>query len=372
MLSFFPLIFVGYFLINKATPPPDSREITEKQYDGPYVFYKKKEIQVKYIFEDSGLKVVRTNNFMLSEKGDLSLKVLTDEPDKTFSVKLKDKLVIEKSEYEKPDKLVAISDIEGNFSAFKELLQQCGVIDSSYNWTFGNGHLVLLGDFLDRGDKVTEVLWLIYSLEEKAKTAGGYVHFILGNHEIMNLSGDLRYLPLKYVKNSKLLRENYSFGLYGKNSELGRWLNTKNIIEKIGDLLFVHAGISKEMNRMYFSSLNRINEIARPYYIDRHYTYNDQRIAVIFGEAGPLWYRGYYKGSPLASIDQIDNTLKVFNVKQIITGHSLIADTISVSYGGKLINLDVHHAGGHSEALVIEGEKQFRINKDGEKFPVTD
>ena len=159
MLSFFPLIFAGYFLINIPTPAPGRRDIKETQYDGPYVLYKKKEMYVKYIFEDSGLKVVRTNNFMLSEKAGLTLKVLTDEPDKTFSVQLKDKLVIEKSDYEKPDKLVAISDIEGNFSAFRELLQQCGVIDSSYNWTFGNGHLVLLGDFFDRGDKVTEVLW---------------------------------------------------------------------------------------------------------------------------------------------------------------------------------------------------------------------
>ncbi len=374
VLSFCPLIFACYFLSNSNAPVPCNNDITERQYDGPYVLYKKKEIYVKYIFEDSGLKTVRTNNYMLSAKAVVTLNVLTDEPHKTFSVQLKDKLVIEKSDYEKPAKLVAISDIEGNFSAFRNLLQQCGVIDTSYNWIFGNGHLVLLGDFFDRGDKVTEVLWLIYSLEEKAKAAGGYVHFILGNHEIMNLSGDLRYLSSKYAKNAKLLRENYSFDLFGKNSELGRWLNTKNIIEKIGDLLFVHAGISVEMNSMYVPSFNRINELARPYYyyLDRHYPYNDPRIALIFGETGPLWYRGYYLGSPRATTDQIDNTLELFNVKHIITGHSVIADTISVLHDGKLINLDVHHAGGHSEALFIEGEKQFRITKNGEKFPLTE
>jgi hypothetical protein len=188
----------------------------------------------------------------------------------------------------------------------------------------------------------------------------------------MNLSGDLRYVTPKYVLDAELLGENYTYGLYGKNSELGRWLRTKNIIEKIGDILFSHAGISAEMNRMYVPSLNRINEIARPYYTDRTYIYNDQRLAVIFGEAGPLWYRGYYSGSPLASVDQIDNTLAVFNVKHIVTGHSIVADTISFFHDGKVINLDVHHSGGHSEALFIEGEKQFRMTKDGEKFQLAE
>jgi len=371
-LSFFPLVFAGYSFISNGTPLMRSGEITEKQYDGPYVLYSSKKIAVKYIFEDRGLKAGRTDNVMLSDKAGISLSVLTDEPGKTFSVQLKDKLLPEKSDYKKPNKIVAISDIEGNFKAFRELLQGCGVIDTNYNWTFGDGNLVLVGDFFDRGDQVTEVLWLIYSLEEKAKAAGGYVHYILGNHEIMNLSGDLRYVTPKYVLDAELLGENYTYGLYGKNSELGRWLRTKNIIEKIGDILFSHAGISAEMNRMYVPSLNRINEIARPYYTDRTYIYNDQRLAVIFGEAGPLWYRGYYSGSPLASVDQIDNTLAVFNVKHIVTGHSIVADTISVFHDGKVINLDVHHSGGHSEALFIEGEKQFRMTKDGEKFQLAE
>ena len=106
------------------------------------------------------------------------------------------------------------------------MLQNNGVIDKDFNWTFGNGHLVLTGDFVDRGEQVTEVLWLIYALEDKAKEAGGYVHYVLGNHEIMNMSGDLRYLNKKYVDNAALLNAHF-VTLYGENSELGRWLRTK-------------------------------------------------------------------------------------------------------------------------------------------------
>lgn len=342
---------------------------TEMQYDGPFVLYDKKEILVKYIFEKDGMREGRTDSVALSEKAGLTFNVATDEPGKTFAVQLKKKLHVERSEYKKASKLVAISDIEGNFKAFRELLQQCGVMDANFNWTFGYGSLVLVGDFFDRGDQVTEVLWLIYSLEDKAKAAGGYVHFVLGNHEIMNLSGDLRYLPSKYVQDAALLNETYTSGLYGKDSELGRWLRTKNIIEKIGDLLFLHAGISSQINTMDLS-VGRINDIARPYYDDSSFNYTDPRADIIIGDFGPFWYRGYYMGQPRATVDQIDSTLNLFNVKHIVTGHSIIADTISTLHNGKLIDLDldIHHAKGHPEALLIEENKYYRITNKGEKF----
>jgi hypothetical protein len=365
--SFFPLVFAGYYFFNNNNSLPNNKGISEKQYDGPFVLYGNKEIFIKYIFEKDGMKAGRTDSVALSDKAGLTLNVATDEPGKTFSVQLKKKLQVEKSEYKKARKLVALSDIEGNFAAFRELLQQCGVIDANYNWTFGDGSLILLGDFFDRGDRVTEVLWLIYSLEDKAKAAGGYVHFVLGNHEIMNLNGDLRYLPSKYVQNAGLLNEPYTSGLYGKNSELGRWLRTKNIIEKVGDLLFMHGGISPQMNRLDIS-VSRINDMARPYYDDSTFNYTDPRIDVILGDFGPFWYRGYYMGAPRTTVDQIDTTLNLYNVKHIATGHSIIADTISTLHNGKLIDLDVHHAKGHSEALLIEDDKYYRINKRGEKF----
>jgi hypothetical protein len=344
---------------------------SDNLYDGPYVLYKNDQVFIKTIFDDGGVKSLKVDSVNISQKGSLSLKVGTDEPGKTFLVKLKDNLQVEKNEYKKVSKQVVISDIEGNFGAFRKLLQNSGVIDKDFNWTFGNGHLVLTGDFFDRGDRVTEVLWLIYSLEDKAKAAGGYVHYVLGNHEIMNLSGDLRYLHPKYVQDTVLLKENHTWSLYSENSELGRWLRTKNIIEKIGNILFTHGGISAEMNFIDLS-LNKINELARPYYHDTSYKYPDLKVEVIYSDWGPFWYRGYYQGKTIATIGQIDTTLEKYNVKKIATGHTVISDTISVLHKGKLINTDVHHAKGHSEALLIEGNKYYRITIAGEKFLLMD
>ncbi|WP_315816501.1 hypothetical protein [Paraflavitalea speifideaquila] len=52
--------------------------------------------------------------------------------------------------------------------------------------------------------------------------------------------------------------------LYAENSELGKWLRTKNIVEKIGNILYVHGGISRELNQLHLS-VTEINQLARPY-----------------------------------------------------------------------------------------------------------
>jgi len=334
--------------------------------DGPYVLYQNGKIYAKYIEQQpDGTLNIKVDSIAESMKEQLMLHVNTDEPGKTFTVKLKEKIQDEKAEHRKVSRQYIISDLEGNFSAFKKLLLAGGVIDNDYNWTFGTGHLVLVGDLFDRGSHVAEILWLVYALEVKAKAAGGYVHYILGNHEIMNLNGDLRYLNEKYRQSANALNENY-VNLYGENSELGKWLRSKNIVEKVGNVLYAHAGISQILNEVDINA-SGINKTARPWYADSTYQYKNALQDLLMNELGPLWYRGYYKGNPRATMAQIDSTLSKFDVRHIITGHTVIADTISVLYDGKLFDTDVHHAGGKSEAILIDDGKFYRVTPSGDK-----
>ena len=336
--------------------------------DGPYVLYRNDSVFVKYIEDNAGVKSVRTDSMPVAMKNNIPLTVNTDEAGKTFSVALKASLTNEKAEYKGVKKMLVISDIEGNFAALRKLLQGNGVIDKDFNWTFEKNHLVFTGDFMDRGAMVTEVLWLIYSLEEKAKAAGGYVHFILGNHEIMNMSGDVRYVQERYIQHAAMLNKPY-MQLFGPDSEIGRWLATKNIAEKVGDILFTHGGISSYVNNLQIP-LKEINEISRPFYTDTTYQYKDNRLDVLYSDFGPFWYRGYYKDIPKASKAQIDSTLDFYNIHHIATGHTIVAENISSLYKGRIINTDVHHADGHSEALLVENGKFLRVNAAGERSPV--
>ena len=365
--AFLPLLLAGFVLPDDSCRQNTSgNKNNPDQLDGPYVSYKGDKIMVKYILSKEGIKSVKEDSVALSEKANLSLTVLTDEPGKTFTVKMKSALLNEPTEFADVNKQFIVSDIEGNFKAFRKLLQANNVIDTNFNWTFGTGHLVLTGDFVDRGNQQTEVLWLIYSLEEKAKAAGGYVHYVLGNHEIMNMNGDLRYLHPRYQEHAGLLNEKF-VTLYGENAELGRWLRTKNVVEKIGDILFCHAGISGAVNRMDLSTL-KINQLVRPYYPDTTYKYDTPQTDTLYSDLGPFWYRGYYHGDKRASSTQVDSTLSKYGVKHIATGHTVIADTISILYKGRVLNTDVHHAKGHSEALLLEDGKFYRVNAVGEKL----
>jgi hypothetical protein len=154
--------------------------------------------------------------------------------------------------------------------------------------------------------------------------------------------------------------------LYGENSELGKWMRSKNVVEKIGDLVLMHGGISAEINRMDID-ISEINKIARPFYGDSLYVYPDLRVDTIYGDKGPFWYRGYYS-KPDSSVEgQVKESLSKFRVNHVVTGHTIVADTVSMWYGGRVFNVDTHHQKGHSEALLVEGKSFYRVNAQGEK-----
>lgn len=292
-------------------------------------------------------------------------KIVVERPDasragRSFSFRVKNYIDNENSEYKSPKKIFVISDIEGKFRSLCNMLIKARIIDKRFNWIFENSHLVIVGDCFDRGEEVTECLWLIYSLEEKAKKEGGYVHFILGNHEIMNMNGDWRYVHPKYAER----KAGAGTALYNGNIELWRWLCTKNIIEKIGDNLFVHAGIAREILKLDLS-VSQINKLVRPFYTRALEAAADPVLSLLFDvNTSPFWYRGYYLGT--ASQEQVDATLQHFNVKTIITGHT-ITRKIDSFYNGKVINVNTDHAAGNTEGLLIKGSRFVRITLSGQK-----
>lgn len=286
----------------------------------------------------------------------------SEKPGKYFKFRLKTELYNEQAEYDAPPRMLFLSDIEGNFLALQRILINNRVINKFHEWTFEDGHLIIAGDCFDRGEQVIECLWLIYSLEEKARVAGGHVHFILGNHEIMNLNGDWRYIHPKYA-----IPDTEGKGitaLYNGNNTLRDWLLTKNIIEKIGDILVVHGGISPAMNRFTYS-VNQINGLARPYYASAAQKFDEPLLNLLFNsDQSPFWYRGYYNGS--MTEDALNETLSHYGVNTIITGHTIV-DNVSTWFNGKVINIDTDHAAGKSEALLIKGRRFFKVDSLGKR-----
>jgi len=349
-------VLIGYDRIQKKWLF-DEPQAYEPGPDGPYIFSDRSRV----------MQVIPAGDSFMVQVGDVRRDTFTcmvDNVDRNmFGFRLMDSIVTPPATCAAPERLLAVSDIEGNFRAFAMVLIGNGVVDRNLNWIFGSGHLVLNGDFMDRGDNVTQCLWLIYKLEQEAAAAGGRVHYILGNHEQLNLQGNLKYVAGKYRELIRRTGLPYR-DLYGPDTELGKWLRSRNVIEKIGEDLYVHGGLSPEIAAQRLSP-EQMNTICRRF-IDRKQP-ADGLARQLLGMDGLLWYRGLVgdKENKLSAA-AVNASLDAIGARRIIVGHTIVNE-VSADCNGRVIRLDVHHAATEPQALWVEGGRYYRTDARGTK-----
>lgn len=323
---------------------------------GPYVLYHGDSVSVVSINHSEVHKRVLHNKALENVEVKFD-----DHPDWNFSVPLMQSITIPPSVSKRADKMLFVSDIEGEFEALRSLWIAAEVIDKQYNWIFGDGKLVYCGDLFDRGKKVPELLWLLYLLEQKAVDKGGKVHIVLGNHDIMNLSGNFKYVDSSFHIAAEAMGYAYE-DLFSKSTELGRWLRSKNLVEKLDDLLIVHASISPQVNALKLS-VQEINELSRGYYDRSQETKGLQdTLEVLFNsKTSPFWYRGYFK-EPFVSEEELNQTLQFYGVNSIVVGHTIVPENISFRLGNRVLGVNVNHHKGQHEAALYEHGKWYKIN----------
>ena len=345
--SVFFLLFFTITLNGQNNKPTDIVKLS----DGPYIFIKEKKLIEKTI-----------------NKGIVQSKTLRNNSYDTI-------FYPEKSTFTTKKNIVALSDIHGQYDLAIELLKNNKIIDSKLNWNFGKGHLVIVGDVFDRGDKVNEILWLIYKLEIQAKNKGGHVHFILGNHEYMILQKDLRYINEKYKLSSKLMGLKYE-ELYNNQTILGRWLRSKSTIIKINDNVFVHGGVSKDFIIKNGVDFDILNLIMRKY-ID--FPKKEMKVMdfydLYYGQKSLIWYRGYFKRyfdrykENLTEKD-ISKILNLINSDHIVVGHCSHNEIVQL-YNNKVFGVDSSiKKGKYGEVLFIKKKGFFKgtLNGNSIKF----
>lgn len=183
-----------------------------------------------------------------------------------------------------PARLVAIGDIHGAYDEFVGVLKRAGLVNDALAWSGGRATLVQTGDYTDRGTDVRKVLDLLMRLEREAKSAGGRVVTLLGNHEVMNLIGDWRDVTPEicatFATTKSEATRDAAFRQYTRltssgapppathtqsrdewmlahplgcleyrdamspSGVYGRWLRDKPIAVQVSDSLFMHAGLN--------------------------------------------------------------------------------------------------------------------------------
>ena len=309
-----------------------------------------------------------------------------------------------------PTRIVAVADVHGGFEPFVSILTAAGLIDAQRRGTGGRTILVQTGDVTDRGSGVREALDLLMALEKEAAAAGGKVHALLGNHEVMNMVGDTRDVSpeaLTTFGGEAGYRE-----AFGRDGKYGKWLRTKPILLNLDGTVFMHAGINLEFStetldqinrrvrreiaewdegQLWLEQQNRIKpsatfqeviiaareEIERVNAImaeKKHLEPEVRRGAAVvlplanigasslFDGNGPLWFRGFASWTDEEGTARMAAVLKQHGVNRFVTGHNpQRSGQINERFGGSLFLIDTgmlngrFFPGGRPSALEISG-----------------
>jgi hypothetical protein len=254
-----------------------------------------------------------------------------------------------------PDSVVVLSDIEGNSEFLDAALRRLGIMDTAGAWTFGRGHLVMLGDNVDRGRDVFPVLWRLHELSRQAQLAGGAAHVVLGNHEQYLLRGNVSRANAEQLYATQQLGGQTRS--VARGTVLGDWLRMLPVMLRLGDVVFVHGGVSAAHARMSADPAH-VNAAMRAYWATdtTAATPSPDREAVL-GLTGVTQYRGYMmpveSQYPLASKAEMDSVLSLLNARMVVVAHTPV-DSVHALHGGRVWAVDVNEPGAASQVLRFE------------------
>jgi hypothetical protein len=242
--------------------------------------------------------------------------------------------------------VVAVGDLHGDLANATSVLALAGLTDPEGHWIGGDATLVQTGDTTDRGDDSRAVLAWLRRLETEARAAGGRVVPLLGNHEVMNLRGDWRYVsPGDLAAYGGEAARKAAFSPTGED---GAWLRRLEAVAVVGDTAFAHGGI-----------VPRWAEIAATNAAVRAAIDDPDPHPAVLAEDGPLWFRGYVQEDEAVACPLLSQALDKLGVRRMVVGHTTQRDgLVHTRCGGRLAVVDVgisHVYGGHLGALEIRG-----------------
>lgn len=257
-------------------------------------------------------------------------------------------------------RIVAVGDIHGDWRALKSVLILAHLTNKHNEWTGGETHAVFVGDLLDRGgrsgsstDEKSESIILehLVSLREAARKAGGEVHLLLGNHELMNVQGDFRYVsPLGMHDFGGDRRAHFKPGAQG-----ARFLACNmNSVVQIGSWIFSHAGITHNISKTY--TIDQVNNYVRDFLLGNRQL--DEHLVPLF------WHRDY---STAQACPRVADALGAWDAKRMAIGHTVYNNVHSICQDS-LWKLDIgmSDAFGKSSSVV----SVLEIIDDGEEVNI--
>ena len=309
------------------------------------------------------------------------------------------------------ERVVAIGDVHGAYDRFLAILGKAGLVDARGRWTGGRSILIQTGDVLDRGPDSKRVLDLLRRLEQDARRDGGRVIALIGNHEVMRMVGDWRYVSAGELAafrtgNSTDLRnailersveqaatrakaEKRSFDeaafrtqflkdiplgyiemrqAFDLTGDYGKWLRSHSTMAKVNGVVYMHGGTSPEVAALGCEGTNEgvRKDLAAPP------PPPEQLLTMLSSsENGPLWYRGLAEEKEETFLPTFESILKSLGARAIVIGHTpVLPGRITTRFGGRVIQIDTgmldgeFYPKGVASALEWQGDVVTAIYDD--------
>ncbi|XP_057957237.1 shewanella-like protein phosphatase 2 isoform X2 [Malania oleifera] len=304
--------------------------------------------------------------------------------------------------YPPPRRLIALGDLHGDLSKSKQALRLAGLIDASDRWAGGAATLVQIGDVLDRGGDELKILYFLEKLKREASRAGGAVITMNGNHEIMNVDGDFRYVTKSGLDEFKVWADWFCVGndikslcsglpnpkdpfegvplffsnvkkeiLHGIRARIAalqpdgpisaRFLSQNATVLVVGESVFVHGGL---LPNHVFYGLERINADVRDWICGLKGRVSPSYLR---GRHSVVWLRKYsHESAKNCDCSMLEHVLATIpGAKRMIMGHTIQQNGINSVCENKAIRIDVGMSKGCTnglpEVLEINGNSDLRI-----------
>jgi len=301
------------------------------------------------------------------------------------------------------ERVIAIGDLHGDYERYIDVMESAGLIDRKGKWSGGETHLVQTGDITDRGPDSRKIIDHLVKLEKQARKKGGYVHLLIGNHETMNVVGDLRYVsPGEFAafksRNSARLQnmqwqmqlewmqanmpefDTIDLEAYRKeweqqvplgwvehrqawalNGEYGKWVEGNQVAIQVNDTIFLHGGISEKYCKFSLESLTE-------QVIAALQQYDPSVVSIVNDPWGPVWYRGLAQEEETDIFSQtLDNILERYGAKRIVIGHSPTGGVVWPRFDQRVVANDTGIAtyyGAHKGLLELTEKGAIAIYGD--------
>lgn len=263
-----------------------------------------------------------------------------------------------------PARVVAFGDLHGDLDAAKRVLRLAGAIDARDAWIGKDLVVVHTGDAVDRGDDDRAVLDFLEKVKTEARAAGGQAVLLSGNHEIMNVTFDFRYVTERSFHAfdehaahappslSVPAAERGRATAFAPGGPYAKMLADRPIVARVGDSIFVHGGVLPKHVKY---GLDRINEATRAWLLGQA----TEPPKVLMAEDSPTWSRMYSAAPGREECKVLDETLKLLNAKRMVMGHTVQKPGIQPACDAHAWRIDVGMSkfyGGPIQALEIRGD----------------